>query len=66
MKTGICKDTCAPGVNFFEAGREYMVDEMDTFIKRHFEFPVTEPEQVQESTEETEPKEHAKKGRKKQ
>ena len=66
MKTGICKDTCAPGDSFFEAGREYMVDETDTFIKRHFEFPVTEPKQVEESTEEAEPKEPAKKGRKKQ
>lgn len=64
MKTGICKDTCAPGVNFFEAGREYMVDETDTFIKRHFEFPAEV--QAEEIVNEAEPEAPAKKGRKKQ
>ena len=38
MKLGLCKDTCAPGVNYFIAGREYFVDETDRFIRRHFIF----------------------------
>jgi len=68
MKTGICKDTCAPGIDFYKEGREYVVDEKDPFIARHFTFA---PEELPDETEGAvepgiEPKEPPKRGRKKQ
>jgi len=54
MKLGVCKDTCAPGVDYYVAGREYMVDENDRFIARHFEFPDDGPIETPAHEEPTE------------
>lgn len=67
MKIGTCKDTCAPGIQFYKEGREYLVDETDPFIKRHFTFPKEEvAEDAEKIVEDREVEEPPKRGRKKQ